>query len=109
MAVRTDGPEGPDGGTAPPGIVRRLFVNREVGLLFSGQVVSQAGDSIYQIALLWMVLELTGSKALTGLAAERWRTPYIFLGIGLLAAASAIPGFFSQAIAGRRTLGSRDF
>jgi MFS family permease len=36
----------------------------------------------------------------TGLAAERWPTPYIFLGIGLLAAATAIPGFFSNAMTG---------
>jgi ABC-type uncharacterized transport system permease subunit len=37
-----------------------------------------------------------------GLAAERWRTPHIFLGIGILAAATALPGFFSKALADDR-------
>jgi len=41
--------------------------NRNLSLLFVGQVVSQIGDSIYQIGLLWLVLDLTGSKS-----AEWW-------------------------------------
>jgi len=30
-------------------IVKKLFVNRNIALVFWGQVISQAGDSIYQI------------------------------------------------------------
>lgn len=60
---------------------RRLFINRNVGLLFTGQVVSQAGDSIYQIALLWLVLDLTGSKALTGLAASAAFLPFLLFAL----------------------------
>lgn len=39
----------------------RLLVTRDFGLLFSGQVVSQIGDSLNKVALLWFVYEMTGS------------------------------------------------
>src|SRR5262245_7075420 len=38
-----------------------LLKTRNFGLLFSGQVVSQIGDSMKKVALLWFVYELTGS------------------------------------------------
>ncbi len=38
-----------------------LLTTRSFGLLFSGQVVSQIGDSMNKVALLWFVYELTGS------------------------------------------------
>ena len=38
-----------------------LLKTRNFGLLFSGQVVSQIGDSMNKVALLWFVYELTGS------------------------------------------------
>lgn len=40
---------------------RRLLATRDFGLLFSGQVISQIGDSMNKVALLWFVYELTGS------------------------------------------------
>jgi len=39
----------------------RLLNTRDFGLLFCGQVVSQIGDSLNKVALLWFVYELTGS------------------------------------------------
>jgi DHA3 family macrolide efflux protein-like MFS transporter len=65
----------------------RLLVNREVALLFGGQVVSQAGDSIYQIGLLWFCYLLTGSRSLTGLMASAAYLPYLLLALpgGVLA------------------------
>ncbi len=60
---------------------RRLLVNRNVALLFLGQVVSQAGDSMYQIGLLWLVLELTGSKALTGVLASAAYLPFLLFAL----------------------------
>lgn len=60
---------------------KKLLVNRNTALLFFGQVISQAGDSIYQIALLWMVLELTGSRALTGLMASASFVPFLVFGL----------------------------
>jgi len=67
--------------------LERLVVNRNVGLLFFGQVVSQAGDSIYQIGLLWLCYLLTGSRSLTGLMASAAFLPYLILGLpgGVLA------------------------
>ena len=38
-----------------------LLRTRDFGLLFSGQVVSQIGDGMNKVALLWFVYELTGS------------------------------------------------
>jgi MFS family permease len=38
-----------------------LLRTRNFGLLFSGQVVSQIGDGMNKVALLWFVYELTGS------------------------------------------------
>ncbi|HYR60176.1 MAG TPA: MFS transporter [Nitrospiraceae bacterium] len=38
-----------------------LLGTRNFGLLFSGQAVSQIGDSMNKVALLWFVYELTGS------------------------------------------------
>ena len=50
-------------------IVRSIFLQRNLLFLWSGQVISHAGDSIYQLALPWLVLELTGSKTTTSLVA----------------------------------------
>jgi DHA3 family macrolide efflux protein-like MFS transporter len=38
-----------------------LLKTRSFGLLFSGQAISQIGDSMNKVALLWFVYELTGS------------------------------------------------
>src|SRR5512146_186260 len=39
----------------------QLLSTKNFGLLFSGQVVSQVGDSMNKVALLWFVYDLTGS------------------------------------------------
>lgn len=46
--------------------VFRAFSNRSFALLWSGQVVSRLGDSLYTIALAWWVLQKTGSAAAMG-------------------------------------------
>ncbi len=38
-----------------------LLKTKDFGLLFAGQTVSQIGDSLNKVALLWFVYELTGS------------------------------------------------
>jgi DHA3 family macrolide efflux protein-like MFS transporter len=38
-----------------------LLRTRSFGLLFSGQAMSQIGDSMNKVALLWFVYDLTGS------------------------------------------------
>ncbi len=50
-------------------------------MLWLGQVISQSGDSIYQIGLLWLVLELSGSETITGLAAMASYLPSMLLAL----------------------------
>jgi MFS family permease len=63
------------------GWFRRIFVNRSIFYLWLGQIVSQSGDSIFQIGLLWILLELTGSKAQTGLVAMSAYLPTLLFGL----------------------------
>lgn len=55
------------GGTASGATARpnprgwELLKTRDFGLLFAGQTISQIGDSLNKVALLWFVYELTGS------------------------------------------------
>jgi DHA3 family macrolide efflux protein-like MFS transporter len=44
-------------------LLKRLFINRDFGLLFMGRVVSQVGDGMNYFAMTWLVLDLTGSGA----------------------------------------------
>lgn len=64
---------------------KRLLVqflhNRDFSMLFAGQLISQMGDSMYQIGLLWLVLELTGSNSTMGLVAMISYLPMLLFGI----------------------------
>jgi len=62
-------------------IWQRLFENRNLGLLWLGQTISIAGDSIYEKALIWFMLELTGSSGLTGLVALSAYLPTLLVGL----------------------------
>ena len=44
----------------------RAFSNRSFALLWSGQIISRLGDSLYTIALAWWVLQKTGSATAMG-------------------------------------------
>lgn len=68
-------------------MIRYFVINRNLGLLWFGQVVSQAGDSLYQIALIWLILEMTGSGTVTGLVAMSGFLPTLLFGLwaGVLA------------------------
>jgi len=50
-------------------VLRAIFRQRNLLFLWAGHVISHAGDAIYQLALPWLVLELTGSKTTTSLVA----------------------------------------
>lgn len=54
--------------------------------LWTAQFLSQCGDSIFQIAFVWLILDLTGSKTAAGVAATISYLPALFLGLlaGLL-------------------------
>lgn len=51
------------------------------GLLWFGQLVSQFGDAMFHIGLLWLALDLTGSNATTGLIATAGYLPAIVLSL----------------------------
>ncbi len=57
------------------------FVNRNLKRLWFGQVISQAGDSLYQIALIWLLLEMTGSATVTGLVTMSSFLPTLLFGL----------------------------
>lgn len=59
----------------------RFFVNRNVFHLLIGQVISESGDMIYEIGLLWLLLEITGSNATTGLIAMSAYLPTLIFGL----------------------------
>jgi MFS family permease len=42
--------------------------NPDFARLLSGRLVTNAGDSLYAVAAMWLVFDLTGSEAFTGLA-----------------------------------------
>jgi len=47
---------------------RRVLSNRSFSLLWIGQLVSQSGDFIFDVAALWLVLQLTGDTLKVGVA-----------------------------------------
>ena len=66
--------------TGPGG--RRSHTPAPVVFLWAAQFCSQFGDSVFQIAFIWLVLELTGSKAATGVAATISYLPSLLFGMG---------------------------
>lgn len=58
-----------------------LLTNRNLSMLFSGQLVSQIGDSLYQIGLIWLVLDFTGSKSATGIVVMISHLPVLLFGL----------------------------
>jgi DHA3 family macrolide efflux protein-like MFS transporter len=46
--------------------VTRPHWRRALVLLWLGQVISHLGDSLYLVGIVWLVLDLTGSKTMTG-------------------------------------------
>jgi len=48
--------------------MRDLFRNADFARLFAGRLVTNAGDSLYAVAAMWLVYSLSGSTFYTGLA-----------------------------------------
>jgi DHA3 family macrolide efflux protein-like MFS transporter len=55
--------------------------NNNLPLLWSAQVISQAGDAIYQLALIWLVLDMTNSSIITGIVAMSAYLPALIFGL----------------------------
>ncbi|APW96645.1 MFS transporter [Halobiforma lacisalsi AJ5] len=58
-----------------PTVLGELRSNRSFLRLLAGRLVTNAGDSLYYIAAMWLVFELTGSPLYTGLAGFFVRAP----------------------------------
>jgi MFS family permease len=54
-----------------------LWRNRDFRRFFAGQFVTNAGDSLYSVALLWLVFDLSGSTTLTGVASALLLLPWL--------------------------------
>jgi len=65
----------------------RHLINQNISYLWLGQLVSQAGDSITHMAVIWLMLDLTGSASLTGFIAFAATVPALLFGLfaGVLA------------------------
>ncbi|HXF93732.1 MAG TPA: MFS transporter [Nitrospiraceae bacterium] len=66
--------------------VQRLLFARDFGLVWLGQLVSQVGDGVSKLALLWFVYSITGSPIKTTVIGLLQTIPPIILGpvIGVL-------------------------
>ena len=58
-----------------PTVLGELRSNRPFLRLLGGRVVTNAGDSLYYVASMWLVFELTGSPLYTGVAGFLVRAP----------------------------------
>ena len=79
---RTEGrplPAPPTGPARSPSF-RRALRNRPFLLLWVAQFVSQSGDYIFDVALIWLVLEITGSAFAVGLIVMGAILPGVVLG-----------------------------
>ena len=58
-----------------------IFKNKNIIFLFLAQLISYCGDSVFNIALPWFLLEVTGSKVQTGLISTSAYLPTLILGL----------------------------
>lgn len=61
--------------------------NRNVTMLWLAQMISYMGDAVYQIALIWLIFDITGSSTVTGMVAMSAYLPAMLFGLlgGVLA------------------------
>jgi len=59
---------------------RPLLLTRDFGLVWSGQLISQVGDGVSKLALLWFVYAITGSPLKTSVIGLLQTIPPIVLG-----------------------------
>ncbi|MEE8335360.1 MAG: MFS transporter, partial [Candidatus Neomarinimicrobiota bacterium] len=56
-------------------------MRKNISLLWAAQLTSGIGDAVYQVALMWLVLDLTGSPSITGLVAMSVYLPALIFGL----------------------------
>lgn len=55
--------------------------SRALGLLWTGQTISHLGDSLFQAGIVFLALEVTGSRAVTGALVAANYVPALLLGL----------------------------
>jgi MFS transporter, DHA3 family, macrolide efflux protein len=65
---------------SPSRDTRPLLLTRDFGLVWSGQLISQIGDGVSKLALLWFVYAVTGSPLKTSVIGLLQTIPPIVLG-----------------------------
>ena len=73
-------PPVPTAPTPRPPSYRRALAHRPFFLLWASQLVSQSGDFVFEVALLWLTLETTGSVFAVGLVVTATLVPAVLLG-----------------------------
>ncbi|MGI0129278.1 MAG: MFS transporter [Thermoplasmata archaeon] len=73
------------GGSSPPPAPAAPSFARALGhrpflLLWSSQLISQSGDFVFEVALLWLVLQQTGSAFYVGVVVAATLVPVVVLG-----------------------------
>ena len=59
---------------------RQLLLTRDFGLIWWGQMISQIGDGVSKLALLWFVYSITGSAMQTTVIGLLQTVPPILFG-----------------------------
>lgn len=80
---------------------KSIFKNRNFILLWTGQTISVIGDNLYYLALMWWVLEKTGSTAIMATVAICSSVPAVILG--------PIAGTYADRVDRKKLLISMDF
>ncbi len=62
-------------------LLRSIFINRNLGLLWSGQIVAKFGESLFLMALPFLALDLTGSSMAAGLVQMSSYLPILLFGL----------------------------
>ena len=60
---------------------KAIIKNRNFVFLWTGHLISHAGDAVYAIALPWLMLEMTGSYRLTALVSMSSFLPALIFGL----------------------------
>ncbi|MBU0508588.1 MFS transporter [bacterium] len=61
--------------------MRSRFLPQGLWPLWAAGFVSTVGDSLHQVAIMWLIYELTGSKLATGLIGMAQYLPAVFFGV----------------------------
>lgn len=62
-------------------MITKLKRNKNIAFLWLGHFISHSGDSIYMLALPWLILDITGSKTETALVTTSVYLPTLIFGL----------------------------